>query len=497
MRLGSRTRLGLALSEQRLLLAEVRLNGRAKVIAVDAIDLTPELADDAAALGKALRQRLKECNVRSRHAVVGLPAKWLAARSRPVPPADADAVRQMLRLTADRAFTVDADELVIDYVPPAAGSAEPVLLVAALRKHVKFAKDLAAAAGLSVDAVVSTAAAMPALTDPVDAACVLRMDDTAAEIAVMRDGRLAGVHHLSRTDNLDELAGALKRRLATEPALAQTLRTTSVGVSSWNNHFATVRAALAGVCEGGIEPLSMTRVNGDVGETDRQMYAPAIAAAMHEAGADMAVDFLHSRLAEAVKASVLVRWRGAIGAAAVVLLAVLIFAWSAYAQQSELNDLKQQLAATKDDAAAARDLIGKVRRAEGWFADRPRAMEMLRDLTMAFPDRGAIWLTELSVREDNTGLLSGRSEEDRTVLDLRDRLAKAPGVSQVKLLYMREAGRTKKEISFSLSMKLAGATWPIADKTEPPTKPADKTAEPATKPAPEPVAVRDEGEAQP
>jgi hypothetical protein len=85
-------------------------------------------------------------------------------------------------------------------------------------------------------------------------------------------------------------------------------------------------------------------------------------------------------------------------------------------------------------------------------------MEMLREMTLAFPERGTVWLSELTIREDQSAVLSGKAEQDRGVLELRDQLAKSPGISQVKLLFMREAGKSERLINFAISLHLDRAS---------------------------------------
>lgn len=465
-----RVRLGLAFAERRLLVAELRLNGRPRVRAVaDVAFDSVEQLDDTAAMGKALRQTLKSHNLRARHVMIGLPAKWLMTRVHPVPPADPQALRDMLRLGADRVFTLDAEQLMMDYIPPAqqhggAASGGAVLMVAVTRKNVQRAIRIAEAAGLRVDGVTSSSAALVAAID--DNAAVLRCDEESGELAVRRDGQLTAIHHIGRGT---EMAGNLKHLLAGDLQLAAHLRDASVHVSTWSGFAESARRDMAGALGTAVHPLRLAHVNG-LDDADKvQRYAPAIAAAL--AGADAKyrpLDLLNSRLAEPHRPNVIVRWRAAILAAAVVMLALGALALSIRREQTELADLTGQLAISQPDADAAKLVVDRVRQAEQWMRHRPRAMEMLREMTLAFPERGTVWLTELTIREDQSAVLNGKAEQDRDVLELRDQLAKSTGISQVKLLFMREAGKSERQINFAISLHLDRASV-IAD-DEPATK---------------------------
>ncbi|QNN25216.1 hypothetical protein HED60_24025 [Planctomycetales bacterium ZRK34] len=461
-----RVRLGLAFGERRILAAEIRLNGRPRVRAVADVEFDSiESLDDAAVMGKALRQALKASNIRARHVMLGLPAKWLMTRVYPVPPADPQALRDMLRLGADRVFTVDAEQLMMDYVPPNASLGGAVLMVAATRQNAQRAIKIAEAAGLRVDGVTSSTAALATMLE--NDAAVLRCDDESGELAVRREGQLAALVHVGRGR---DLAGNLKRLIAGEPQLAEAVRRSAVHVTAWDHATGQSQRELGDAIGTAVESLKLPHVNGLDDVDTVQRYAPAIAAAL--AGADAKyrpVDLINSRLAEPHRPNVVIRWRAAIIAAVIALLALGAMGLSIYREKNELAEMTAQLAAGQPNAEAAKLTVDRVRQAEQWLRHRPRAMEMLREMTLAFPERGTVWLNELTIREDHSAVLSGKAEQDRGVLELRDKLAKSDGISQVKLLFMREAGKSERQINFAISLHLDRNTVIAGD--EPVEKP--------------------------
>ena len=98
--------IGVALGEQSAQVAEVAAgNGTAQPEVRQVAEfaypagLTP--AQQPAEVGAALAAFLKDNKFTARAAVVGLPAKWLVAKSKDVPPADAATLTDLLRLSAE------------------------------------------------------------------------------------------------------------------------------------------------------------------------------------------------------------------------------------------------------------------------------------------------------------------------------------------------------------------------------------------------------------
>ncbi len=89
--LGTRTLLGLAIDEFGLVVAEVAARvGRPEVRRVGQLTFEEKLsAETAKDLGQQLRQFLRANHFSSRHAIVGIPTKWIVAKEIVAPPASA------------------------------------------------------------------------------------------------------------------------------------------------------------------------------------------------------------------------------------------------------------------------------------------------------------------------------------------------------------------------------------------------------------------------
>ena len=132
--------LGIAVGDRAISVAEVSIIGdrrtlrRAATFALPA-ELNMESPD---AIGQALAGFLRQKHFEAKHAVVGVPARWLVAVEREVPPADEQAARAMLRLQAERLAVAESGEVIFDAAGQSdASKATRVLLVGMLRHRLE------------------------------------------------------------------------------------------------------------------------------------------------------------------------------------------------------------------------------------------------------------------------------------------------------------------------------------------------------------------------
>ena len=117
-------------------------------------------------LGRTLLTFLRQEHLHSRHAVVGVPSKWLVAKPVTIPPTSKENLRGLLEIQAEQVFSLGVQELVYDY----SGSVHPdqsstVLLVAMQRQRLEQIKTAVRAAHLNLLGVLPSAAATGAVAD--------------------------------------------------------------------------------------------------------------------------------------------------------------------------------------------------------------------------------------------------------------------------------------------------------------------------------------------
>jgi len=494
----SRKMLGLAVTERSITAVEVAcVRGGRKVLHAAEFPLPPSTGpygqDDAAReaaplLGKALRQFLRRNHFSTSRCVIGIGAKWLVAKETSLPPTSPDLLAGALSIATEREFASDAEDLVFDYSGPVdSAQGQSVLLVAASRQNVDHLLAAARAAGLTVAAVTSSTLALAAATrlgGPSSRRLVLYLSPTTVELSVQSAANhawrllrhlpisppVAAAHGPSLANGwLDDLAGELRRVVALLPGSVANPSgdpEQALDLVIWNAS-GLAAGALAGLgdrlsLEGRLcqYPSDLEIADGPASQAGRA-GEPAAAAALAAAGLNrqlLAVDFLHSRLSPRRKITVGRKavWAAALAAAVILPCLALFLAWRA--QQGEVDDLKGQLETMQPSIAAARDVVHKATFGRAWYDQRPRHLDCLRELTLAFPAEGRIWTTSLAISEDMRVLLSGKAADQRAVLEVVDHLNGNPKFADVQSLYISEVGGGSPEWSFAISLRFAGAS---------------------------------------
>ena len=461
----------------------------------------PAAAGDAEKSGAEFARFLRDNGFTAPRAVVGVPARWLVAREKELPPSSPEQAADVLRLQAERSFSSELGDLAYDYAGvPDPATATNVLLVAMPRRQLDRVVQLVKAAGRDVAAVVPTTLALAAApagegTDKGGGdGLLLSVTADAVELVARAGGVPRLLRHLSvrgpdlvsrngtRAAAVAALAGEIKRALAVMPGAKPQgpgrplhlwdgvglgeQETTSLGQQLGTE--IRPHSGLGGMRMAPAGPAPLPAA------ADTVRFAPAAALALagtvRQPGL---VDFLHPRLAAPVKrrvgrASV---WAAAVGATAVIALLAL---WlDVRSREAALADLQSRLVAMRPDLESAEAKTERVRTARGWFGEgRTPVLECLREVTLAFPDGEPVYVTSLTFREDRKGQLVGRAPNQSSVLAVMDGLKTSKKFSGVELVDMRNAGGGSREVSFSLSFVFADEADAARATAAPPTPPA-------------------------
>jgi hypothetical protein len=466
--LGGHRNLGLAVTEQGITAVLTSTSaGRPAVLHAASVAFTGDLnLEHPESLGRELRRALRQAGARASRCVIGLASSWVLAREKVLPATDEVSLRGALSIAAEREFASGPQDLSFDYSgAPAPGAGNVwTLLVAAPRRLLGQLEAMAKAAGLSVAAITSSAAALAGATTgkvPPGGRLVLCLLPRGVELAAQSPTGLRLIRHLPiRPDSpgpeADRLWGELRRILAvalTEGGAGddrELLIWDAAGLGSGALKILADRLGL---------PVRLCGIGGDLGMTDATIpgeggqFAQAAALACRN-GAALEIDFLHSRLAPPARGRLSRRtvWAGAAAALALAISAWFFLDWRAAAR--EARDLQGRLTALNPARQEANTFVTRANFAGTWYDRRPEFLACLKEITLAFPEEGRVWATGLLIREDMQAVLHGNSVSNEAVLDVFKRLAANPRLTDVKLLSSRQAGGTSRDWSFAISMAL-------------------------------------------
>ncbi len=449
--------LGIALAEGAARVVEVRRLGvGGRIERAEEFRFAEGLTwDDPAALGRAFGQFLSARKFGTRRAALGLPAAWLMARAITLPPSAPEAAAAMARMQAERLYASEAERLVFDCAEGREDAQGRTLLLAATtRERLEAVAAFARAARLKPLAVTSETlclAQCAARADRPDEVCVVAREG-GADAAVRRGGGFAA---------LQSLCGDLRweiGRVRMEAGAAAAAD--SAALTVWGVERLTPEAREALTAAGG-ETRTDPAPDGLHGGTPE--FLPAAATALCAGGEGrVPLDFLHSRLTppRVSRFGSKTWWALAAGVAAAVGVAALVAAGQR--ERAETDALARQLLEMKPQIEAAQRVVDRLNAARPWYEDRPRVLDALSDVTAAFPTEGTVWATNLTLKpvgagRELRGALSGKAREERAVIETLDRLRKAKTLTDLKLVYLREAGRATREVSFAVTFNFKPA----------------------------------------
>ncbi len=463
--------LGLAVGERAILCAQAGVNGGATVQKLARFELSGDAWQNVAATGAALRAFLRQHGITATHAAIGLPARWLVAHDREVPPADEAQAGAMLRLQVERLVAADHTDVVFDY----AGRPDPaqttrVLLVGTVRQKLDQVVSLASASGLTTVGVTATALATGGLLSRDDDRTMVMLSEHGAELVAMKQGRVHGLRHLALGAGGDEefarFASEVRRAVALSPGAGQAA---AAQLLRWDCPQLSDRQLAELSRSAGLEPcgklmldslgvhVSPAALNGSLGGLAPQSFVPAVAVALSGLrGARLPVDFLHSRLA-APRVRHITRLRVlAIAAVAAVILGLVGLYLTVTQRESDATALQARLKAMAPDIKAAEAAVARVSLGRGYYRTRPPVLDCLGAVTMAVRDDDPLWITSFNFRDTNRGQLQGKASEQQMVLAFLDRLRGDPRFSDVQLMDMRDAGGRSRDIAFSIGFAFRG-----------------------------------------
>ncbi|UCD50677.1 MAG: hypothetical protein JSW27_24530 [Phycisphaerales bacterium] len=466
--LGTRTLLGLAIDEHGVMVAEIGgRSGRPDVRRVGHWAFpAPFDVGQAQELGRQFRQYLRANHFSSKHAIIGIPTKWIVAREIVAPPANPEALAGMLAIQAERVFSLNASELIFDYCgQPSASESRKILLLAARRQMIEQVKEIATVAGLQVQGVTVSALAFDKGRSKADArrGFGLYARPTYCEFWSQGAGRPGAIKHVPMAgtngmpdDRAQRLTAAIPRLIMLMPQQDQTppyqvtiydACSASEGlVDRLNERLApqiTVR-------EGGSDLRGGHRLEG----------AESIAAAaVAMTGAGMSkpqVDFLNPRIGrrETSPHKRLVGWGVFAAAALVLIVGAVLVDWQR--TRSDIATYTEQLEMMSGDLEAARAVVDRMAYARSWTSQTPEFLECLRQLTLAFPEAPTVWATSLALNENREGLLVGLATDDAGIIEVQDRIKQNDVFANVQMMHIRDVGRDSTEKEFALKFTFQG-----------------------------------------
>ena len=102
-------------------------------------------------------------------------------------------------------------------------------------------------------------------------------------------------------------------------------------------------------------------------------------------------------------------------------------------QQWQLSRLQSQWLAMEKKVKELENLQQQIRKFRPWFDGSFQSLSILRRLTEAFPEDGAVSAKTVEIRNLATVTCSGTARNNQALLQMRDKLSAAEGVREVHI----------------------------------------------------------------
>ncbi len=460
--------LGLAPDGSRWEVVHVRrTNGSAEASQPTSIDLGGDLlTDDVLVLGRKLRETLDDAGIRERRCAVALPADWIFALSTPLPDLAPEDIEGFLELEVEAGFPYGSEQLIISRSDWTAPDGSPhVSLIAVPRENILRLQQLLGAARLQP---VSFTPALSELHDLIGASPAPRIDVLAAAghvgILVAHGSGMIAYRALMEAVEADgdqfrpvpdvlfrELRVTLGQLPASVRAQLKSLRILGLGPLA---ETLTPRASSMGLA---VERID--RIPADRQATPKLApglpASPALAAAVRAvSGRPSAFEFLPPRISAlqqfAARYSSTRLVHAGFAAGAVVGLALLAFLF----QQVRLSLLRSEWKEIAAQVNEVEDLQVRVKKFRPWFDDNLHSLLVLRSLTQAFPEDGAVTAKSIEILSPGVVTCSGNAKDSTALLRTLDKLRATPEITGVQVDQLR--GKSPLQFTFNFRWDSAG-----------------------------------------
>lgn len=431
------------------------------------------LTADAELVGREIRNHLDAASVRERNCLVCLPLKWAMTAHAEIPEMPAADVPGFLALEAERGFHSDMETLFFAASRYTLAGKDNATLVGISRNHVAAIEKALTAAKLKP---LSFSLGISSLQRPGTGTsnCVLALviGESNVGLQITCAGGITALRTLEGT--LENEAG--RRALHADVVARETRITLGQLPPELRQKLQTVRIfgprdfaqQLADELELRLEQLSLkveVVKNYAPGEFGVQLPADAAVsaalsfAAAYLAGNDAVLEFLPAKIPAwqqftARYGTGKARQAVALGAAVVVILA-LAFLY----QEAQLIRWKSHWKEISAEAGELKGLEDNIQQYRPWYDRQFRGLEILKQITMAFPEDGTVTAKTLEIRDLSTVICSGTARSMPFLLSTEEQLQKANGIAGVKLTQVR--GRAP-ALQFTLDIQCSGGI-PNAD----------------------------------
>ncbi len=394
--------------------------------------------DDPDGFGHALRQFLRQEHMSARATLVGVPARWVVAKSVQIPPTRRENLAGLIQIQTEQAFSLHYQDLAFDYSARISDSQpNQVLLAAMQRNRLDQIKILAKAAGLQLVSVTPSVAAMGTLSNGLSQACGIYAQNEHCEMVLASGGVIHQIKHMAtplNNKNPQVMAEDIQRLLMLAGGQPRELVVWSDG-SNHVDAIAELKKTLGSKIDIQQGRDALTRSGRlRVGETSTDYDGALSLILAHDQTDVQLIDFLNSHLVvkESRQKSRVILWGVVAAMVAVLLMVGMLFGW--YRDAQAIKGYQQTLEENARLYEVASGIRQNLSDTSPWYTKRPPFLDSLNELVIAFPEAGDIWVSSLRLTDNGEGIITGEAVNRLASNKVVDRLNQSQHISDAALL---------------------------------------------------------------
>ena len=420
------------------------------------------LTADAELVGREIRNHLDVAGIRERDCLVCVPLKWAMTTHTEIPELPDAEVPEFLQIEAERGFHSDADSLYFATSRYALSGKNHAALIGIPRNHVEVLEKVLRAAKLKP---LSFSLSMTSLQVPAaeKSNCVMALliGESNVGLQITAGGGIAALRTL---ESALEIQGG-RRVLHADVVVREARITLGQLPAELREKVRTVRIfgprdfaqQLADELELRLEQLKVEVVkNYSAGEFGVEIpsgtgVSPAFSfAAQYLAGRETLVEFLPPKIPAWQQFAAKYgsgKARKAIAAAAAVLIILIgLFGY----QEVQLVHWESRWKQMSGEVGELKTIENKIHEYRPWSDDSIRGLTILKEITTAFPEDGAVTAKTLEIQDLNTVVCSGTARSMQSLVIMQGQLQKTAGIAGVKITQIR--GRSP-QLQFTLNIQ--------------------------------------------
>jgi hypothetical protein len=433
-------------------------------LTLDLLTAAPELA------GREIRNQLDAAGIRERNCVVTVPLRWALTATAELPALSEEDSASMLEIEAEKGFSSDIETLRRSESRCAlpGGGFHVVMAGIANGQLAALERVLAAAKLRPLSFSLGLAALQPPDNARSDGVLALNIGETHVGLMVVAGHGVAALRALEgavategirRRVDLDLIAREIRITLGQlPPGLRQSLRKVRIfGPADLARELVDELGARFRALD--LEAEIVTGYAADEFQTQLPATAPLSpsfsAAALVLTGRRPAFEFLPPKptaLQLLVKrySSGKLRTAGGLAAALAAVVVVLFLV-----QQVQLSLLRSRWSAISARVAELDGLNQKIKSYRPWFDESFGGLSVLRELTLAFPEDGAVTAKSIEIRDGTLVSCTGTARDNASLLKTLNQLRSSQTVSDLKVGQIR--GKSPMQFTFEFHWGQGGA----------------------------------------